>query len=62
MLRLDSLSDFCKKLKYMDMEELTNAEMAIIKGGDGNTYGRGGKWIYDPNTGEWYWVEKLDLD
>lgn len=46
----------------MDMKELTNAEMAIIKGGNGNTNGRGGKWVYDPVTDEWYWIEKLDLE
>lgn len=40
-----------------DMAELIKSEMAAIKGGGNN-----GKWVYDPETGEWYWIEQLSLD
>lgn len=37
-----------KNLEILPMEEL-----ALIKGGI---------WVYDSNTGEWYWTEPNDLD
>ena len=39
------------------MTELETSEMTAIKGGKSN-----GKWVYDSETGEWYWVEQLGLD
>lgn len=39
------------------MAELEKSEMATIRGGKSN-----GKWVYDPETGEWYWVELFGLD
>ena len=42
------------------LEKLSESEMNAIIGGESNHSKSGGKWVYDSNTGKWYWVEVCD--
>lgn len=35
------------------MDQLTKEEMVTLKGG---------YWVYDENSKEWYWIQGYDLD
>ncbi|RHO73856.1 hypothetical protein DW083_04965 [Parabacteroides sp. AF48-14] len=42
------------KINTKEMRQLTKSEMLTLKGGNAKS---GGKWVYNPDTGKWYWVE-----
>ncbi len=42
------------------LEKLSKSEMNAIMGGESNQGKSGGKWVYDSNTGKWYWGEVCD--
>lgn len=42
------------------LKKLSKSEMNAIIGGESNHGRSGGKWVYDSNTGKWYWVEVCD--
>ena len=37
------------------LKKLSKSEMNAIIGGESNHGRSGGKWVYDSNTGKWYW-------
>ena len=42
------------------LKKLSKSEMNVIIGGESNHSRSGGKWVYDSNTGKWYWGEVCD--
>ena len=42
------------------LKKLSKSEMNVIIGGESNHGRSGGKWVYDSNTGKWYWGEVCD--
>lgn len=42
------------------LKSLSKSEMSAIIGGGNNHSRSGDKWVYDSNTGKWYWVEVCD--
>lgn len=40
-------------MKTLELENLSEDELAALKGGT---------WVCDPDTGDWYWVDRKSLD
>ena len=42
------------------LKKLSKSDMNAIIGGESNHPIYVAKWVYDSNTGKWYWVEVCD--